>query len=257
MNYTENFKKVLELNTFIGTGNPNSKILIVGKEVATNIESDNPLEKQNSISTINNVSDWKNNVLNNTSQDQIKPWNYDESLSLDMVDNNPLFAFKSSIKKYTSDTWKKYQKLHDIIFKGEIDRNNDLPLNFQENFFITEMSVLPSKTTGKAQKHKEFKTKLQHRKDNFFKSEFIQDFPVVILACQNYIQNNGKIREIDDIFNVSFQKEKGTTKQKFWVHKSKTDKPKLVIHTRQLSNAVEDDLLIQMGEEIKNFLSIK
>jgi hypothetical protein len=39
MQYPENFLKVIDLNTFIGTGNPNSKILIVGKEVATDPEN--------------------------------------------------------------------------------------------------------------------------------------------------------------------------------------------------------------------------
>lgn len=257
MNYTQNFKKAIELNTFIGMGNPNSKILIVGKEVATNSESPKPLEKQNLISVQNNAIDWKKNISSQTTQEQIKPWKFDKDLNLNKVENNPLFAFKGTNKKDTSDTWKKYQKLYDIIFRREIDRNNNLPLDFQKNFFITEMSEIPSKTTGKAQKNIDFKTKLEHRKNTFFKTEFIQDFPVIILACQNYIQNNDEVREIDDIFKVKFVEMKGTEKQKFWIHKSRTEKPKLVIHTRQLSNAVEDDLLIQIGEEIKNFLSIQ
>lgn len=255
MNYTQNFKDAIKLNSFLGTGNPSSKILIVGKEVATNLESLDPLEKQNSISTINNVLDWNKNILNNVNQENIKPWVFNEQLDLANVDNNPLFAFKGCIKKNTSDTWKKYQKLYDIIFRGEIDRNNELELDFQKQFFITEMSELPSKTTGKAQINIDFKPKLETRKNTFFKSEFIQDFPVVVLACSNYITNKGNNREIDDIFNVKFVEEKGTKQQKFWIHKSKTAKPKLVIHTRQLSNAVEDKLLIKIGQEIKEFLN--
>jgi len=253
MNYTQNFKDAIKLNTFLGTGNPNAKILIVGKEVATNLESSDSLEKQNSISTINNALDWNKNVLNNVNQENIKPWLFNEQLDLANVDNNPLFAFKGSIKKYTSDTWKKYQKLYDIIFKGEINRNNELELDFQKQFFITEMSELPSKTTGKAIKNSDFEQKLQHRKDTFFKSKFIQDFPIVVLACSNYITNKGENREIDDIFNVKFISEGGTPSQKFWIHRNKSKKTKLVIHTRQLSNAIEDELLIKIGEEIKNF----
>jgi hypothetical protein len=115
------------------------------------------------------------------------------------------------------------------------------------------MSELPSKTTGKAIKKSDFKTKLQYRKGTFFKTDFIKDFPIVVLACSNYIINNDKNREIDNIFDVNFISEGGTPNQKFWIHRNKSEIPKLVIHTRQLSNAIEDELLIKIGEEIKNF----
>ena len=36
--FTESVKECKENGTYIGTGNPNSKILIVGKETATDIE---------------------------------------------------------------------------------------------------------------------------------------------------------------------------------------------------------------------------
>lgn len=250
MKYKKEFKKIVELGAFIGYGNPNSKILIVGKEAATEVKEgvNEKLEKQNLKSLNINSSDWQKNIQNNVSQKDIENW------SLEKGENNPLFAFKGTIKKKTSDTWKKYQKLYDIIFKGEINRNNELELDFQECFFTTEMSEIPSKTTNDAQKKVDFSQKLQHRKNTFFKSEFIQNFPVVVLACSNYIVNNDENREIDDIFKVKFVAEKGTDKQKFWIHKSNTNKPKLVIHTRQLSNAVEDALLFEIAKEIKEFL---
>lgn len=254
MKYTEEFKEVVETGVFVGTGNPNSKVLIVGKEAATNEESTVPIERQNTISIQNNSKDWIENIANMVTQESIKPWVYDESLDLEKVDNNPLFAFKGCIKKNTADTWKKYQKLYDIVFRGEIDRNNELELDFQKDFFITEMSEIPAKTTNKAQRDPVFKEKLKQRKNTFFKSEYIQSFPVVILACSNYIVNDDKKREIDEIFEVRFKEEKGPGNQKFWIHESITDKPKLVIHTRQLSNAVEDDLLIGIANEIRNFL---
>ncbi|WP_178989648.1 hypothetical protein [Winogradskyella schleiferi] len=254
MNYSEELKKVAESNAFIGKGNPNSDILIVGKEVATNAESSNSIEEQNTISFENNASDWIKNIQKNVKQEDINPWIFNENLELENVDNNPLFAFKGSIKKHTSDTWKKYQKLYDLIFKGQIEKNNEIELDFQKGFFITEMSEIPSKTTNSAQKKVNFKNRLQNRKNTFFKSVFIQNFPVVVLACSDYIVNNDKIRDIDNIFNVEFTEEKGTEKLKFWVHKNKSGKPKLVIHTRQLSNAVEDNLLLKIAEEIKEFV---
>ncbi len=40
----------------------------------------------------------------------------------------------------------------------------------------------------------------------FLKSEcdFIRIFPVTILACGNYYTNNDKVREIDSIYDVTF-----------------------------------------------------
>jgi hypothetical protein len=247
MEYTKEFKEIVKFGAYIGTGNPNSKILIVGKEVATDTEDglNKPLENKNLKDFEKNSIEWKKNIDTNKNQGEVLNW---------PIESNPLFAFKGTIKKKTSDTWKKYQKLHDLIFKGNINKNNELELDFQKDFFITEMSEIPSKTTNKAQNNINFKEKLKYRKDNFFTSNYIQNFPVIILACSNYIINHDENREIDDIFNVSFIEEKGTEKQKFWIHKSKTNKPKLVIHTRQLSNAVEDNLLIGIAKEINEFL---
>lgn len=243
MYYTKEFKEAIKLNTYLGTGKPNSKILIVGKEVATDIKDglNKSLENKNLKDFNENCDDWKTNVKLNKSQGELENW---------PIESNPLFAFKGTIKKNTSNTWKKYQKLYDIIFKNEINRNNLLELDFQKDFFITEMSVLPAKTTGKAQKKSDFKEKLQERKNSFISSKFIQDFPIVILACGNYIVGE----EITRIFGVNFIEEKRGEKQKFWIHREKSGKPKLVIHTRQLSNAVEDELLKKIGIEIREFL---
>jgi hypothetical protein len=240
MQYPENFLKVLDLNTFIGTGNPNSKILIVGKEVATDPENgkDAELEKINLEAFNRNSLDWKSNVEKSLSIESIEDWSISN-------ENNPLYAFKGIIIKKQGHTWNKYQKLNNYIF----DKLNNKELNFQEDFFITEMSDLPSKTTGLAQRKKEFKEKLKHRKESLFKTEFIQNFPIVVLACSNYI--NGE--EICDIFNVNYIEEKGIPRQKFWIH-SNSDKSKLVIHTRNLSTDVSDKLLNDIAFEIKTFL---
>lgn len=98
---------------------------------------------------------------------------------------------------------------------------------------------------------------MQKRKEEFFKnSEFIQHFPVVILACGPYIENHNK-KEIDTIFNVSFDKEyksdESTNAQSFWLHYN-ANKSKIVLHTRQLSANVKNTLLKKMADVIKEFL---
>ena len=60
--------------------------------------------------------------------------------------------------------------------------------------------------------------------------------------------------EIEEIFNVKFDKQIGNEKQLFWTHYN-ADKTKLVIHTRQLSTNVSDKLLIEIANEIRNFLN--
>tara|TARA_R110002126_G_scaffold290519_1_gene447698 strand:- start:582 stop:1307 length:726 start_codon:yes stop_codon:yes gene_type:complete len=240
MNYSENFKQAIELGTYLGTGNPNSKILVIGKEVATDVEEgiDKKLETQNLVSFNNNCNDWKKNINEQISQENIPNWNGNE--------NNPLYAFKGVKIKKEGHTWRKYQKLNNLIF----DKKNNNEINFQEEFFITEMSILPSKTTSKAQKMSNFKDELKKRKESFFNSDYIQDFPIIILACGNYISGE----EITKIFKVKFIEEKGSERQKFWIHWN-DEKTKLVIHTRQLSANVSNELLLGIANEIKKILN--
>lgn len=248
-NYTNNFKKVAELGFYLGTGNPSSKILIVGKEVATDESSNDIIELQNSSNYNDNSKDWLENICNNTQEKEIKKWIYNDPKK----ENNPLFAFKGAEIKEEGKTWRKYQKLHNNIFG--LNFNDDISKyghNFQKRFFITEMSELPSKRSKDAQAKLNFVEKLNNRKEKFLKSDFIQDFPIVVLACSNYISG----AEIENIFKVKFKEQKGFKKQLFWTHKNEQNN-KLVIHTRQLSANVSNLLLEQIGTEIKEFISEK
>jgi len=225
--YKDSFKGLILENVedemyYIGTGNPNSKILIVGKEGS----SEKPGERELCY---------------------VKHW-------LPVVENNKSVCFKEFYKSALSEghTWIKYQKLHDYIFERGSKNTEKNELNFKERFFTTEMNINRSKKTKDASK-----VGIQERKDTFFKSEFIQQFPIIILACGDYIQNNDKVREIDDIFGVKFDEKypnvESPNRQAFWTHYN-PDKTKLVIHTRQLSNDVSNDLLIEMANVIKGFL---
>lgn len=81
---------------------------------------------------------------------------------------------------------------------------------------------------------------------------------MIILACSNYIQNNDNIREIDKIFGVTYDGDdvgrflfnKGNW---FYTHHDASGR-KLVIHTRQLSADVKDDMLKEMAKIIKKHL---
>lgn len=105
------------------------------------------------------------------------------------------------------------------------------------------MNTAPAKNTKDANKEG-----ILSRKQLFKKSDYFQSFPIVILACSNYIKGN----EIEDIFKVKFDKQIGCGKQLFWTHSS-FEKTKLVIHTRQLSTNVSNDLLIGISNKYVSF----
>src|SRR6056297_781047 len=218
MEYPESFEKLIEESengTFIGLGNPNAPILVVGKEVSTNLDSSDPLEKQNWVSYSKNRADWKSNIRNKKSQDEIKEWIFDLELPPEKVDNNPLFAFKGTQRKNTTDTWKNYQKLHDYIFNPRTTTDKNMKLDFQENFFITEMSNIPSPKTKDAQKNDQFRKKLEERKKSLFQSSFIKNFPVVVLACSDYIWNKANDWQINRIFEVKFDNKRKFSKGEY------------------------------------------
>lgn len=159
-----------------------------------------------------------------------------------------MFPFKSLHprldKLKEGHTWNKYQKLHDLIFLNDLSHVKEKEIDFHNNFFLTEMNSSPSKFTKDADK-----SGIPNRKIFFKENDFFQNFPIVILACSNYIVGN----EIEDIFNVRFKKQFGVEKQLFWTHYN-SSKTKLVIHTRQLSANVSDYLLIEISKEVRNFI---
>lgn len=205
-------------NTYIGRGNPNANILFVGQEYS------GPYNE----------------------------YEFKKEYWVHQIEKDSL-----EIPSYKKDVlgghiWNKYQMLYDFISQRKPKKIFD----FESNVFTTEMSEIPGKNGRIARSHPEFKERLQKRKEEFFKSEFFLKFPVVVLACgRDYIVNKGETREIDDIFQVSFSgiSKKFTVYNTYWVHYN-TDKTRLVIHTRNLSNNVSTKLLQEMGKQIREHL---
>lgn len=219
--FTDLVKSSVNENIYIGIGNPNAKILFVGKEA-------------NSKGKDGYAEEWEKLI--------------NDSICQNLFNNNPLSS---------GHTWRKYQKLYDYIFERKYEnKDKKINIDFLENVFTTEMGAIPSKRTKEAQQNPYFKKELDKRK-TFFQSEYINQFPVIVLACGNYIGYYNKINQIEDTFGVSFAKEYPLLKtnskaQRFWTHFNK-DKPKLVIHTRQLSGSVSDELLKGIALQIREF----
>ena len=151
---------------------------------------------------------------------------------------------------HEGDTWSKYQKIINQVYPNR--KQTVGKLDFEEMAFCTEMNNVCAAHSAEAEKNT-----ISEKMQIFKESEFIQSFPVVILACGGYIINQGNNRQIDNTFNVSFYREGFPTnsKQNHWIHYSKNpNKPKLVIHTRQLSGRITNELVFSIGETIKEFL---
>ena len=225
MNYKESFrsfvKECLKSNHYVGIGNPNAKILLIGKEayINDNIRLDDH-------ANINNAKEWDNHINDNTCQEL--------EYSVDQSESEYLK------KTWGRNTWSKYQRL---IGSNEKKRYVD----FLKDAFTTEMNETASKTTRLANKDS-----IPQRLRLFKESSFIQEFPIIVLACSNYIKNDDNNREIDDTFQVTFDengKHHYDACNWFFTHHS-ADGKRLVIHTRQLSNSVKPELLEDMRKEI-------
>ena len=218
-------------NQWVGCGNPLSPILIIGKEPANDMTTDEEISKE--------------------IEDNVKK----VRCCFDNGDLARLF-----IQKYNptrGSTWRRYQCLIDYIMYGEvIERKEKQNLPFGMWAFITEMNNTTSKNTRTAKK------KLEYRKKLFADSKFIRDFPIVILACgKDYINNDEDHWEINNIFNVEFKMDGGAHEEfgkgyEFYLHYS-TDSNRLVIHTQQISRFLGDDPLKSMAYIIRKHLRNK
>lgn len=241
MNRKDLFNKMLaeaKIQNFgyIGTGNIESKILIIGKEVAIGEENNVILDQYE-----------KNNIL----------WEEDIDKTLwDIPSRNfevhsPVCPYKGQYLKIdngenwgTSRTWLNYQKLHNYIYGDSYDR-----VNFHKNFFITELNSKPSSKTSNA-----LTGSVSSRKDFIQNSEYFQNFPIVILAGLGYFEISANHNDIEEIFGVKFTEQRFAGKNKsnpFWIHWN-NEKTKIVINTAQLSMAITNDLLEQVANEITN-----
>lgn len=224
-----NFHNLLLSNPdqYIGYGNPAADICFVGKE------STGMLQLQCGLGSTNY---WLTSL----------PMYFDRNKN-----DNP----NDSIWK-EGHTWNKYQKLHDVIFPEHAAVTGTM--NFEQRVFLTEMSAIPAVNTATGKASDGFEEQLNVRKHTFFAHPYFKDFKVIVLACSDYIVNYGDRREIDNIFDVTFDVNGGAhevgPQNAFWVHHS-ADGKRMVIHTRQLSGAVSDKMLEEMGMVIRQHLT--
>ncbi len=203
MNYPKSFIDLIKKcqqnypGTYIGTGNPEGKILIIGKECAIDSVSNHA---QYVREIVNNLRDWLNNLpsaLNpiGTQFNDVDVWVNPTKVP---PTYNPLYPYKGQKhiirREYkngkisnpdgTCQTWFNYQSLYNIII-GKNTGNID----FHEDCFITELS----QETAKYSHHKAKESRANiNARQWIFTEDFFLKFPITIFACsKNYI---GKLK---------------------------------------------------------------
>ena len=258
--YTEKFKQVVqyckENNLFVGYGNPNGKVLVIGKEAAHVAKEDlaDHLEKKKEELLQSNVAQWEH-IL---STGEVPNYDGERPIS----DENPLYAYgnqfnKRDIRKEgkpynegTSSTYLNYEKLYEQLFlQGEKLKK----INFQKEFFITELSDYPTKESYNDKEIEALRQQSIEERKPLFELPFFKDFPIVIVAAGDY-----PIKykfDMQQIFDVQWEGKTIQVGEKYWynLHFSKDNK-RILIHTRQLSNSFSGELIVAIANEAKKFL---
>jgi len=145
---------------FIGYGNPNSDILIIGKEKGFNYSDNNYNQFYNE--SFNNCFYWKDLL---SKQMEVS---YDESF------NNPIhpYSLKPNVLS-PGHTWRKYCQIVSKIKSLELgfDKEN----SFLNHCFITEMNHVPSKTSKGRHavlNRNSYQKRIELLEDEFFKKTF-------------------------------------------------------------------------------------
>ncbi len=247
---------------YIGTGNPNARILILGKECAID-KNDKPQQYENEI--VANAKNWKKNIDNNVSienADKDELWKKDINSQI-----NPLYPYRGQYFKRnrnnnlgTNPTWYNYQKMLINILKNlnitvSIDKANKVFLH--EYCFLSELNSETAKYSKDVDSIK--RTKSINSRKVLFGENFFQQFPIVIVAAGHYPHEHDI--NLEKLFGVKWNgitinNNYNPSLNKNWynIHRETAGRnPKLLIHTNQLS-VVTTELLNQLAIECSNFI---
>lgn len=247
---------------YIGTGNPNARILILGKECAID-KNNKPQQYENEI--VANAKNWNKNIDNNVSidnADKDELWKNDINSQI-----NPLYPYRGQYFKKnknnnlgTNPTWYNYQKiliniLTDLNITVPIDKANKVFLH--EYCFLSELNSETDRYSKYVDSNKRKKS-IDSRKV-LFGENFFQQFPIVIVAAGHYPHEHDI--NLEKLFGViwngiTINNKYNSCLNRNWynIHRETAGRnPKLLIHTNQLS-VVTTELLNQLAIECSDFI---
>lgn len=223
---------------FVGLGNPNSKILIIGKECSFDLKKNEQDRFLYKLGNQDNLQQWIYNIENGIGQETLPCWENNPDLY------NPLYPYKGQFNKVirnnndgTSRTWVQYQKLIDKI----LQKDKPEKIDFHKYAFITELSDYPMPSSKKSEKTKE---SINIRCKKFFSHDFFRTFPIIIVPCCHYIRDY-KIN-LEETFNQKFQR---TDDDGEWINVHRNG-DRVLLHTRHLSMC-SDRLIEKIASYIK------
>jgi len=207
---------------FIGFGNPNSDLLILGKEKG--FETGN--SEQLNFESIKNPNEWLHYIQNEIQYHKGKHY---------ATSSHYLNAYiPYSGKMKSGHTWNKYSKLTSELFnKPALTENN----SFLEYAFISEINHEPSKYS-KIRKF-DFQTRIDLLNNDFYKS-----FQKTILGCGNYLS----WKTIEETFDVKFCEDYSKQREKLVLFKNGERK---LILTRQLSMDIRNEFITTLVQLLK------
>ncbi len=184
--YPSEFQDLLKQNyesdSYLGQGNPASRILIIGKECSGS---------NSDYTFINNAKIWREN-----SPENIENW-FD--VGWDLKKYHPRQPFKGQLllrnnnnedilknNRGTSVTWKAYQQFINLLLPEDLQVQPRQQLNFYEHCFLTELS---SKCLKTSRRNRDTKRSIEQRlsPNGILTHPFFKQFPVVILGVYRYI----------------------------------------------------------------------
>lgn len=250
MDYSNEFKDLIarmkQTKDFIGYGNPNAKILIIGKEEALDIEKECDKEIYE-IAVKPNWELWEKIIVDpSITPDSIPIWKDTENFS-------PLYPWKGdTLPTGGNNTWRNYQKLINMLIP---EANAGNITTFHQYAFITELNDLPSPKSK--YKDSEVKKRIQHRCEKVLNHPFYKSFPIVIAACGHYVKYYDI--KLEELFDQKFIELKPVDKGE-WINFHQKDN-RILIHTRQLSwcskeliQCIAEYCMITMRQELIKIL---
>lgn len=232
MNYPLPFQKLIDdcqkENQYVGLGNAAAKMLFVGKEAGIDRTASNP-------------HGWASNWLE------------------EKVDYSKRYIPDNKAMLKRGHTWQRYQMLYELIMANlsrKVEKGHDYEITFVEDVFTTELSNLHASRSNEAKQQAAFADELKKRKEVFWKSPFVAQFPIVLIFAldNSYIETYGG--EVQQLFNVKFIEKRPIGKTNMYIHREAegSASPKLLIHTRQLTNGAPNALIYALADEVAGFV---
>lgn len=226
--YYKKEKDLIPNPFYIGFGNPNADILIVGQEKAIDKKKKFVIKTE----SVKNPCQWKKIVDKNISD--INYLFYEEKENISSF-KNPLYPYAKKCK----GTWANYQKLLNLIYP-KLEKE-PIENSFFTKSFITEINHHPSPT--------QLGNKRDPQREEFLHNDYYKNFKVIILAIGNYLSQN----EIEEKFDVKFFRNDSEPRKRLVIYKNDIEK-RILLNTRQLSNDISNIYLSKIKDLVKTYI---